>query len=401
MGFIIITLAQKYVETSASMMSTGWWPEAIHEVRVPVKNEKAPHGMCFQKFPILHPHEILSYLWDEVGIVVPESEIAKYWHTAWQRGEPWATSSPASDKHIPVGLHGDSARLWSQNKFEKITAIHLNIVHFRPCSVRFSRWCLFSCPTHLLFKNRTLNVVWKRLTWSLESAFEGLHPMTGVGGKPLSQHEQSCAGQPLSRSGAKWALTELRGDWEFHVQTWRPRASWQANRVCFRCPALAKSSQPSYLYWNHHGEECGWESEEYGLAGFMAQALKDTNLCTLANYKLSSFCCLVFAMFQLGYPWGLLVIMFLEGHCQQWGPLLTLSMFRHPSILRWCTMHTLNIGLVFSANGGSLNLCWFLQSFALCVWKYDCQTQNRIFGILFWLVSSAMLNIRIHFTGRC
>ena len=148
-------------------MSTGWWPEAIHEVRVPVKNEKAPHGMCFQKFPILHPHEILSYLWDEVGIVVPESEIAKYWHTAWQLGEPWATSSPASDKHIPVGLHGDSARLWSQNKFEKITAIHLNIVHFRPCSVRFSRWCLFSCPTHLLFKNRTLNVVWKRLTWSV------------------------------------------------------------------------------------------------------------------------------------------------------------------------------------------------------------------------------------------
>ncbi|CAL1139825.1 unnamed protein product, partial [Cladocopium goreaui] len=272
--------------------------------------------MCFQKFPILHPHEILSYLWDEVGIVVPESEIAKYWHTAWQRGEPWATSSPASDKHIPVGLHGDSARLWSQNKFEKITAIHLNIVHFRPCSVRFSRWCLFSCPTHLLFKNRTLNVVWKRLTWSLESAFEGLHPMTGVGGKPLSQHEQSCAGQPLSRSGAKWALTELRGDWEFHVQTWRPRASWQANRVCFRCPALAKSTQPSYLYWNHHGEECGWESEEYGLAGFMAHALKDTNLC----------------------------------------PLLTLSMFRHPSILRWCTMHTLNLGLVFSANGGSLIL---------------------------------------------
>ena len=48
-----------------------------------------------------------------------------------------------------------------------------------------------------------------------------------------------------------------------------------------------------------------------------------------------------------------------------------------------------------------VNLRWFLQSFAVCVWKYDCQTQNRIFGILFWLVSSAMLNIRIHFTGRC
>ena len=270
-------------------MSTGWWPEAIHEVRVPVKNEKAPHGMCFQKFPILHPHEILSYLWDEVGIVVPESEVATYWHTAWQHGEQWATSSPASDKHIPVGLHGDSARLWSQNKFEKITAIHLNIVHFRPRSVRFSRWCLFSCPTHLLFKNRTLNVVWKRLTWSLESAFEGLHPMTGVGGKPLSPHEQRCAGQPLSRSGAKWALTELRGDWEFHVQTWRPKASWQANRVCFKCPALAKSTQPGYLYWNHHGEEGGWESEEYGLTGFIAHALKDKNLCTLADYKLSSF----------------------------------------------------------------------------------------------------------------
>ncbi|CAL1166692.1 unnamed protein product [Cladocopium goreaui] len=38
------------------------------------------------------------------------------------------------------------------------------------------------------------------------------------------------------------------------------------------------------------------------------------------------------------------------------GPLLNLRMFKHPSLLKWCTMHTINLGLLFTANGGSLIL---------------------------------------------
>lgn len=48
------------------------------------------------------------------------------------------------------------------------------------------------------------------------------------------------------------------------------------------------------------------------------------------------------------------------------GPLLNLRMFQHPSLLRWCTMHTLNLGMVFSANGGSLILN-YLSLMSSCV----------------------------------
>ena len=257
-------------------------PKDIHQVRVPVKNEKTSSGLSLELYSILHPHEILSYLWNDVGIEVSEAEIAEYWRHCHRHGQPWVITSPATEKHIPIGLHGDAARLWSQEKFEKVIAIHLNICHFRPRSVRFSRWCVFSCPAHKVFKNRTLNAVWKRIVWSLEAAFQGLHPTARPGGKPLQGREQRCAGQPLSRSGAKWALTELRGDWEWHVTCWRPTASWQSNKICFRCPAEAKSNQVGNLYWNH-GDDCTWESEEFGLNGFISRRLRDNNLCAWAD----------------------------------------------------------------------------------------------------------------------
>ena len=183
---------------------------------------------------------------------------------------------------MPIGLHGDAARLWSQNKFEKVVAIQLNVCLFRPRCVRFSRWCLFTCPHNEVYKNRTFNAVWRRIVWSLEAAFDGLHPTRGFLGKPLTQRQQDLAGKQLCRSGAKWALTELRGDWEWHVQVWRPLASWQSNDICFKCPAVAKGEQHGNLYWIH-GDACTWQSEEYGLEQFIARRLKDSNLCALAD----------------------------------------------------------------------------------------------------------------------
>lgn len=35
------------------------------------------------------------------------------------------------------------------------------------------------------------------------------------------------------------------------------------------------------------------------------------------------------------------------------GPLLAINGF-HPGCLKWCVMHTLNLGLVFVCNGGAL-----------------------------------------------
>ena len=100
----------------------------------------------------------------------------------------------------------------------------------------------------------------------------------------MSETDQKRALCPLTKSGARFALTELRGDWEYHVDVWRPKASWKSDTVCFRCPAEAKGA-PENLYW-HHGDGCTWESEEFGLESFVARRLRDNNLCTLARSNL-------------------------------------------------------------------------------------------------------------------
>lgn len=248
-----------------------------------MKDEKAARGISFEIFPIIHPHEVLSYLWDHVGLRVSPEEVAKYWQHARQFNQQWATLASASDRHIPIGLHGDAARLWTQVRFEKVIAIHLNVCHFRPRSIRHSRFLLFSCPYEKLYKNRTLNQVFRRITWSLEAAFDGMNPQTGVGGKALSLHDQKRSQQPLTRCGARFALCELRGDWEWHVFLWRPRASWQSNVICFRCPCLAKGPDTSKLYYNS-GDDCSWESEEFTLQEFVVHRLKETNLCAFSRF---------------------------------------------------------------------------------------------------------------------
>ena len=60
--------------------------------------------------------------------------------------------------------------------------------------------------------------------------------------------------------------------------------------------------------------------------------------------------------------------MFLYIHVGQWdiapflGPLLQLPNF-HPSCIRWCLMHVLHLGLLFTANGSGLKLEEFLTMF--------------------------------------
>ena len=254
-----------------------------------MKNEKARNGISLAQFPIIHPHRILSYIWDEVGIEISPSEIESYWKHARGHKEPWAIHHPASSCHVPIGLHGDSARLWTQYQFEKVTGVFLNIVPFRPRSVRHSRFLVFSCPTAMLLKNRTLNSVWRRLAWSFEACYHGVNPEVGVGGVPLTGNDLSRAGSPLTRSGQAFALAELRGDWEWHRDTWRPTASWQSNVICFKCPAVARGDTP-YLYYNY-GEQCRWLQEEFGLEQFIARRLKENNLCALVctTYFQSSF----------------------------------------------------------------------------------------------------------------
>ena len=255
--------------------------EEIETIRLPVFDEKSPRKISVESFPILYPHRILWYLMDEVGIHVDDSEVTTYWRHLRSMSEPWACEHPASEHHIPLGIHGDAARLWTQYQVEKVVAIHMNIIHFRPRSTRHSRFLLFSCPREKLIKNRSLNLVWKRLVWSFNACFEGCNPSVGPSGGPLTGKHLERAGTPISKSGRRFALCELRGDWEWHRDVWRFTASWQGIKVCFRCDAVRKGD-PGFIYHNN-GPNCLWRDSEFDLDQFITHRLKDQQLCQLAN----------------------------------------------------------------------------------------------------------------------
>lgn len=53
----------------------------------------------------------------------------------------------------------------------------------------------------------------------------------------------------------------------------------------------------------------------------------------------------------------------------QRGPLLSIRGF-HPACLKWCLMHTLNLGILYTCNGGSLQLNRQSLFVAPCVWVF-------------------------------
>lgn len=237
----------------------------MHAIKLPVVDKKCPRDIGVETYPILLPHEVLTFLFDHVGVVIDPARVEEYWKHSRLVGEPWSLAHPASDQHIPIGIHGDGARLWTVQQMEKHFAISLNLVLFRPRSTRYSRWVLFSIPTEKILKNRTLNRVWRKIAWSINLCFSGLGP----------------EGRPLTKQHLRFALTEIRGDQEFHRDCWRPTSSWLSKTmVCFKCPAAARGPAP-YLYWNN-GSDCAWDREEFSLETFVTQRLKEKQLCCLA-----------------------------------------------------------------------------------------------------------------------
>lgn len=86
------------------------WPQEIETIKIPVVNKKDPRGISVESYPIIHPHRLLTYLFDVVGVEIDQAAVHKFWDHARDVCGPWASSSPASRDHIPLGIHGDGAR---------------------------------------------------------------------------------------------------------------------------------------------------------------------------------------------------------------------------------------------------------------------------------------------------
>ena len=222
-----------------------------------------------ESFQMMDPHTVLTYVFQQ-GIEIPAGDVEAYWNFARDMKQAWAVDSPASTAHMPVGLWGDSATVFTEFGSYKIVAIFMSLPLWRPKSVKHSRFLIFCIEGNKLWSHETLLPIWNRITWSLNSSFAGKWPTVGPSGEPFQGLAAEKAGQLLCAKGHKFICTEIRGDWLWLKEQFRfPKCAWNANNICFRCPAATKT-EPRYI---RHDDNSGryWLDQEFNLQEFLQQ----------------------------------------------------------------------------------------------------------------------------------
>jgi hypothetical protein len=213
-------------------------------------NDKLDPPYEMKELKMLEPFSVVKYMFCEAGVAVNYDDIEKFWSHHWEVKSRWAMGTTATNRHIPLGLHGDGAKLRqvSFQKPEKMIGIWLNAPLWRPKSVRASRWLLCAIREDELYKHYTLNCIYHRLVWSLNLLHDGLYPSSGPNGEVLEGKQKERAGTEIC-GGMKFAVTEVRADWSYHKQLLRFFSSWAGGAnmpVCFQCPAW--NSGPDRFY---------------------------------------------------------------------------------------------------------------------------------------------------------
>ena len=151
---------------------------------------------------------------------------------------------------MPVGLYGDETKFGTHESQDKLTGIFLNLVLFRPKSIRLSRFLVFAIRSNHVAGPETFYPVLARLTWSLGWAAKGLWPRTNMDGSSLP-----CNGPAaLTKAHLTFRVTELRGDLAWHKFIWNLSSGWTSSEVCFFCQA--RSSGRHSLCCHVHGSFC-------------------------------------------------------------------------------------------------------------------------------------------------
>lgn len=252
--------------------------QVVESVRVPIKYKDLDDGrdkFTMEDWPIIDPHSITCYLFDSAGLQIPECALSKFWNHHASHGVPWAQHVDV--KTIPVGIYGDSARVATKFGHINLVGIYYNLVLWKPASVRASRFLVTVIREDQLWKDFTLNTIYRRITWSLNSLIDGVHPSKGPYNEQLPPHLQKLAGQTMSN---KCALVEIRGDWSWHKKVFRfsKGCSWNGLNVCHHCPAKSASDNPAELYWSL--DQNVWEANTFTLDEFINERMPARHMCS-------------------------------------------------------------------------------------------------------------------------
>ena len=161
------------------------------------------------------------YVHDTVGIRIAPDLLEHYWKTAARNGLGWATEQ-SNMLAVPIGLYADGTKYGLHESQEKILAVFLNMVLFRPKNIRLSRFLIFTLRSRLLLPDSaTLYPVFRHIVWSLgwasKGIFQDVSMRAAAGGTDAACADTPrclflCHGAP-GRSGVQiliWGF-ELRG----------------------------------------------------------------------------------------------------------------------------------------------------------------------------------------------
>lgn len=237
-----------------------------------------------KEMPIIDPHSVVHFLLEQAGLEMPRLSLQQFWQHHSQFGAAWAQG--VEFDRIPIGLFGDAARVNTKFGTVNIASIFLDFCLWKPRSTRCSRFMLFSVPEHELWHSHTLNRVFQRITWSINSLIEGFHPSVGPYGESLPMSLQHLSGQPYLH---RCKLVEIRGDWSWHKKIFIfPGVSWVGKKMCHHCHALSSSTDAAKLYWNYDAND--WQEHPFDFPQFINERMPATHICFLPWFPMSLLC---------------------------------------------------------------------------------------------------------------
>lgn len=180
-------------------------------------------------------------------------------------------------------IFGNGGQLLNTNfQQESAIGIFLNVVLFKPRSIRASRFLLFSISEDDLWDHFTMDAVLRRITWSLNALYDGQHPSKDPWERELPERLKRLAGQSITHDRLRFVITEIRRDWSWHKKIWRfYRTSWNGIQMCHWCRALAAGDRGD-LYWNF-SDTSSWKNNIFSTDEFMEERIPPNGICFLAT----------------------------------------------------------------------------------------------------------------------
>ena len=226
-------------------------------VKTPLRLKDLSDDEYLADVPVLLPHQILQHLFNDIKLELPEAHVQEYW-THTRTFMEWARAHPSDGSHVPLGLYGDEARCGETND-SKLLGLWLNMPLFKPSSNRCSRWLMCALESRTSFGPRSLYPILQEIVKSINALFEGHDPQ----------------GNDLG-IGRRFAVTELRGDWEYFYTTFRLTRYWKTNQICWRCNTEGKFGT-ALPYWKIT-DPPNWWNERLSYTQFLSRVLPQDGL---------------------------------------------------------------------------------------------------------------------------